>query len=1317
MGTARASSSTQAADLSKSRPSPPAAAAYRLIRAQKIQEACKIFLDEIESGSQDYWVFEGVAYCGAESEEYESPALEALQQRQESSALALCSHGKLLFGLALFKQAEQTLASCVERIPGQAQYWSALGASVRAQGDFQRAIPIFETAARLVPDSEKAGQELAETRRMAATYDSDLFARYVSSPYMGTQATAAHRLLNRGRFRTACRAYLSYLREGSQDPWVFQSVALCMMHDPAYRKPFQKAFQRYPEDSPLTLLGRGYIYFSDSRFEQAEELIRRSVEVAPEMALGWDALGAAVWKQQGAQKAIPFFEKALSIAPALKITQANLRLAKVYAGIFVRLFRLLTEIPARWDIISQPLVASAGHSAQEVLNAALPIELQTAKSRISDLSMRLPAERLEEIERLIKNGIVTEVDLWVPALLAQESRGQNLEAAALILETWLQLAEAAGRRDVLHSAARDALDLALQLPRTFESLPDAFREWDRLQGLSEDGHLGRAQLLLAYARFLQKIEDHSEALRICLQAKALFESAHDTLGQANTHNLEADLLFRAGKHQLALDAYRKARSLSRSVGYTLGEANSWSGQSQVLFFLGDSQGAMDALGKARPLFEAAGDLLGEGRVFLQEGEILEVAERLPQALQAYRRSRDLFMEIGNRQGEGNSWLQEGLLLARLEDESGALQAYRQARTLFEAVGDLSGQANTWYGEAHLSFRRLEMAGAQHAYDRARTLFEEAGNASGQGNILILQGNLQIVSGNVQGAIEAYRRARSLYAGIDDRLGRANSWMGEARALRVLGNWEQAAAASKEAERIFAEADMPNALVSALLSRAHALYELGNLDEAAVLAERAVKLHGQTRSGRIIDSHRTLFDQRIGLGYELLVTIAFRQGRYEKALSWAEAARSRSLLDLLTIPSSAAEKASLPEIRLKRSRLTQQLQEVEEAISGASDPAERRLLNMRRRNLDRLLEWNLFEQEASLPSSLPSAAPLDASGVEKLAEQSGPILLYHVIDGQVLGFLASPGQNHLIAESIALSWGQLSQDVERFRKELSNPLYEAHSLELARKFWDLLLAPFAPYLAGQARLTLIPHGPLHGLPFEALLDPAGKRLCQRWAFSTAPSASALQQTRHHHRPRGPDEPFFALLSGRGLRRPESEGRLIASLFDPDQQESTAADFEAYLEGVPAARQLFIASRGVHVQGSRRETFVEIQPSANHDSRLNAAEIATIPLDAELVTLAACDASAGEALLSDERLDLVRAFLIAGSSAVLATRWKVPEDESTSRFLLDFYQAYRKGGPQDRGMRKDEALNLARHLSRERGDPAQVWAAWVLVGDSR
>ena len=215
-------------------------------------------------------------------------------------------------------------------------------------------------------------------------------------------------------------------------------------------------------------------------------------------------------------------------------------------------------------------------------------------------------------------------------------------------------------------------------------------------------------------------------------------------------------------------------------------------------------------------------------------------------------------------------------------------------------------------------------------------------------------------------------------------------------------------------------------------------------------------------------------------------------------------------------------------------------------------------------------------------------------------------------------------------------------------------------------------------------------------------------------------STLARVRERHREPRPQDGFLAFSSGRGLELPQAEAGEVARLFGNAKAafKPTEARFENYERLVPRARQLLIATTGTWVPGDPWQTYLEILPTRDvHDSRLSVAEIAAIPLSADLVTLAACDTARGETRSNDERMDLTRAFLIAGAASVLATRWKVPEDPATSRFLLDFYRAYRQGGPGGQGLRKDQALTEARRRSRERGDPAQVWAAWVLVGDAR
>jgi CHAT domain-containing protein len=297
---------------------------------------------------------------------------------------------------------------------------------------------------------------------------------------------------------------------------------------------------------------------------------------------------------------------------------------------------------------------------------------------------------------------------------------------------------------------------------------------------------------------------------------------------------------------------------------------------------------------------------------------------------------------------------------------------------------------------------------------------------------------------------------------------------------------------------------------------------------------------------------------------------------------------------------------------------------------------------------------------------------------------------------------------------------LTEAVQRYIHDEANPFYADRAAQQSRELWDLLLAPFAARLPAGGPLVIVPHGPLHELPFETLLDPAGTPLFERWAVSFAPSVSTLARARERHKEPQPKDGFLVFSSGRGLELLEAEAGEVAQLFGNDKAafQPTEASFESYENLVSGARQLLISTTGTWVPGDQRKTYLEILPTRDvHDSRLSVAEIAAIPLTAELVALEACDTARGETRSSDERLDLTRAFLTAGAASVLATRWKVPDEPATTRFLLDFYRAYRQGGPGGKGLRKDQALTEARRRSRERGDPAQVWAAWVLVGDAR
>ncbi|HEX3525694.1 MAG TPA: CHAT domain-containing protein, partial [Thermoanaerobaculia bacterium] len=663
--------------------------------------------------------------------------------------------------------------------------------------------------------------------------------------------------------------------------------------------------------------------------------------------------------------------------------------------------------------------------------------------------------------------------------------------------------------------------------------------------------------------------------------------------------------------------------------------------------------------------------LEEANAFDLEGDIQSNQGDFEAALDAYRLARSAYRQAGSLLGERTAYASEADALVRLERYEEAISSYRQSRALFAGPEDPLGQGNCWRGEAEAL--RL--------------------------------------SGRYREALAVYPKARAQFSAAGDELDMGDTYRGEAQARLEFQEWRTAIRDANQALKLMKPYDADRGKSLALVTRAFAQEGTKQLAAAVASAKEAIRRHSNWRDASVEEAHRAFSDLDIVGAYEVLIEILARQpGRSAEALNWAEKARSRAMLDLLAAGPSAAPHRSIESIQSEQKRIETALADVEGKPNEKGE----------RRRLDRRLEWNRYQILATQAGILRSAEPLDSKRIQALARRTGPILLYYSGDSKLWAFLVRPGFSRIRVKEIDLGWHQLHTRAHELAYDLANPLHEAKASRLGHELYDVLIAPLARWLPASGPLVIIPHGPLHEVAFEALLDPADVSLSSRWDLSYSPSVSALAFARHRHHEARPADSFVAFSSGHGLSLPDSEVAEIARFFGKNQAtfRSTAADLKSYEQLAPRARQLLIASRGVHTEGSRTETYLEILRTENvHDGRLTAAEIAAIPLQTELVTLAACDTSHGEVPYSDERLTLTRSFLVAGAAAVLATRWKVPEDLATSHLLSDFFRFYRYGDHGQKRLRKDTALAAARRLSRERGDPAQVWAPWVLIGDSR
>ena len=121
-----------------------------------------------------------------------------------------------------------------------------------------------------------------------------------------------------------------------------------------------------------------------------------------------------------------------------------------------------------------------------------------------------------------------------------------------------------------------------------------------------------------------------------------------------------------------------------------------------------------------------------------------------------------------------------------------------------------------------------------------------------------------------------------------------------------------------------------------------------------------------------------------------------------------------------------------------------------------------------------------------------------------------------------------------------------------------------------------------------------------------------------------------------------------------------------------------------------------------------------PSDEDDGLLTASEAAALSLNADLVILSACNTAAGDGKTGGEALSgLARAFLYAGSRALLASHWYVNSHAAVELVTGTFAET-----AQSPGIGRAEALRraMASRIAAGgyRAHPS-YWAPFVLVGE--
>lgn len=606
------------------------------------------------------------------------------------------------------------------------------------------------------------------------------------------------------------------------------------------------------------------------------------------------------------------------------------------------------------------------------------------------------------------------------------------------------------------------------------------------------------------------------------------------------------------------------------------------------------------------------------------------------------------------------------------------------------------------------------------------------------------GDAALAAGEPDRAETSYRSAISLLADVaPERSWIGQSWNGLAEVESRRGNWKGAVMNHQKALAIYRRVGSgTDGEARALAGLGRIAWRTGDLEQASSRLQESIQTL-EAQVGRLGGSEDVKADFRSlrRRVYFDAAAVELELGRDERAFNIQESARAQGFLSMLAARDLSVSDGIPPELEEERRRVGREFRKALASVGSlpvskdqGSQEETWRELPLLREQLDSISQE--IRKLSPRRTALHFPQPLPADEIARELDAGMKILAYQVGETSTHVFVLS-GNGQVEALRILKGEADLRREVERFRAALENRLLSGSpaALDPLRQLYRSIVQPVEPLLNGAGRLLVLPDGPLHSVPWGALVrEPAAQdpEAGRSWQFFAEwkPYAVALSGTvwAELKRSRGRSGPFLkgeqpalgnrvlpiaafgdpvlrtALLeqvplplAGERLAEFRRSGLDLSPLpFTRHEVEAIARLFPgqvaAYLGSEATeerAKSLPVSTRIVHfaTHGVADERFPmssglvltapERMDDRSEDGILQAWEIfERVRLEADLVVLSACDSGRGRELGGEGLLSLTRAFQYAGARAVVASLWQVA-DEGSADLMVRFYRHLKDG----------------------------------------
>lgn len=437
-------------------------------------------------------------------------------------------------------------------------------------------------------------------------------------------------------------------------------------------------------------------------------------------------------------------------------------------------------------------------------------------------------------------------------------------------------------------------------------------------------------------------------------------------------------------------------------------------------------------------------------------------------------------------------------------------------------------------------------------------------------------------------------------------------------------------------------------------------------------------------------------------YEDFIVNLSQQGKFKKAWQISERSRSRSLIDSLSNTSirENSEEAS------RYADFTELLDQLQSVMERSPNPELKSQIDSITKKRQSLLEK--IKKEDPRLYNIVTISSIGLDEVTAYLDPQTALIEYMITSGHLIVWIIS--EKGIFGAIRTLPRDRIELRIKQYRKILQSL---GDLSFIGQELYAWLLEDWQSEFQDYQNLVIVPHGSLHYLPFAALPESREQYLIDRFRITYLESATLARFAKHSDLTSSPTIKAFGNPDrGKDLDLPfaAKEAQTIKRYFPSAQVlvggKATANSFLSSHE----ADWIHIASHGEFHPFDPGRSRLLLAPSGGSSGDILVDQILSTRINAELVTLSACETGLGDIKGGDEVVSFNRAFFQAGARSIISTLWRI-DDVASALTMKRFYRYLSEGNNKRAGLRKAQLLTKSYFPH-----PA-YWSSYRLIGSYR